>query len=171
MGPDGAYWDKSKETATRTERESHVLRMLREQLARVYEQIPFYRRHYDKHCFHPDQVRTLEDVTRRVPIVTKQMLRDDQAEYPPFGSYLGVDPSSLVRIHGSSGTTGKPTLYAISHDDWRYTADVMAQGFYTAGVRATDRVQLADGARSSLASELAPSPFLWGLARRTDSSS
>ena len=143
MKPDGTYWDKRKETAARSEREEDVLRMLREQLSRAYEQIPFYRRHYDAHRFHPDQVRTLDDFTRRVPVVTKPMLRDDQAEHPPFGSYLGVDPGALARIHGSSGTTGKPTLYAISHRDWRYTADVMAQGFYTAGVRETDRVHLA----------------------------
>lgn len=143
MQPDGTYWDRAKETAPRAEREAQVLRLLQEQLRRAYEQIPFYRRHYDAHRFHPDEVRTLDDFTRRVPVITKQMLREDQEEHPPFGSYLGVDPDSIVRIHGSSGTTGTPTLYAFSRRDWDYIADVMAQGFYTCGVRPTDRVQLA----------------------------
>lgn len=143
MGPDGTYWNRAKETTPRAERDTAVLHLLQRQLMRAYERIPFYRSLYDARGFHPDQVRSLDDFTRRVPVVTKQMLRDDQAEHPPFGSYLGVDPVRLARIHGSSGTTGKPTLYAFSHADWQYTADVMAQGFYTAGVRETDRVQLA----------------------------
>lgn len=143
MAPDGTYWRKSKETSPRGQRETEILQRLKEQLTRAYERIPFYRRHYEQQRFHPGQVRTLEDFTRRVPITTKQMLRDDQAEHPPFGSYLGVDPAAVARIHGSSGTTGKPTLYAISHRDWDYIGDVMAQGFYTSGVRAADRVQLA----------------------------
>lgn len=143
MDADGRYWDRPKETAPRAERETFVLRRLQEQLTRAYERIPFYRRHYDTHGFRPGHLRTLDDFTRRVPVITKQMLRDDQAAYPPFGSYLGVDRAALARIHGSSGTTGQPTLYAISHRDWEYIGGVMAQGFYTSGVRATDRVQLA----------------------------
>ncbi len=71
------------------------------------------------------------------------VLREDQAEHPPFGSYLGCERHDVVRIHGSSGTSGKPTLYAISRGDWSYIADVMAQGFYTCGVRPSDTVQLA----------------------------
>lgn len=143
MSADGTYWDREKETADRHQREAAILGLLQSQLRHVYHHVPFYRRHYDRHGFRPDQVRTLSDFTQRVPIVTKQMLRDDQVENPPFGSYLGVPPNSLARIHGSSGTTGKPTLYAFSHRDWHYIADVMAQGFYTCGVRPTDRVQLA----------------------------
>jgi phenylacetate-CoA ligase len=141
--PDGTYWDRPKETASRADRETSVLSSLQRQLTRAYEKIPFYRCLYEQHGFHPREVRTLADFTRRVPIVTKQMLRDDQAKNPPFGSYLGIESDTFARIHGSSGTTGKPTLYAYSARDWRYIAEVMAQGFYTAGVRSSDRVQLA----------------------------
>lgn len=140
---DGTYWDRAKETRPREEREREVLGLLQSQLRRVYADIPMYRRHYDAHGFHPDHVRTLDDFTRRVPPITKQMLRDDQAENPPFGSYLGVDRRDVARVHGSSGTSGRPTLYAISRRDWDYTAEVMAQGFYTCGVRPGDTVQLA----------------------------
>ena len=99
--------------------------------------------HYDKHGFRPEQVKTLDDFAKRVPIITKTMLREDQATHPPFGRYLGCEADDIIRVHGSSGTSGKPTLYAFSRSDWDYIADVMAQGLYTCGVRRGDVVQLA----------------------------
>ena len=140
---DGVYWDRAKETRTRAEREAEVLVNLQKQLRYVYETLPFYRSHYDKHGFHPDQVKTLDDFAKRVPVITKPMLRDDQAAHQPFGRYLGCEADDIVRVHGSSGTSGKPTLYAFSRRDWDYIADVMAQGLYTCGVRRGDVVQLA----------------------------
>lgn len=140
---DDRYWDKARETRSREDREKEVLSLLQSQLHRVYDELPFYRRHYDASGFHPDDVRTLDDFTRRVPVITKAMLREDQEAHPPFGGYVGVPDGEIGRVHGSSGTTGRPTLYAISRRDWAYIADVMAQGFYTAGVRRTDKVHLA----------------------------
>jgi phenylacetate-CoA ligase len=141
--PDGTYWDSAKETRPRAEREAEILAMLRHQLRYVYDTLGFYRRHYDAHSFHPDRVVSLEDFTRYVPVITKQMLREDQVAHRPFGEYLGAKMGDLVRVHGSSGTSGKPTLYAFSKTDWDYIADVMAQGLYTCGVRPGDIVQLA----------------------------
>jgi phenylacetate-CoA ligase len=141
--PDGIYWDRAKETRTREEREVEVLSLLQAQLHHVYRNLGFYRRHYDRCKFHPDQVKSLDDFTKRVPIITKQMLRENQVEHPAFGDYLGVEKSDVMRVHGSSGTSGKPTLYAFSRKDWDYVADVMAQGLYTCGVRPGDVVQLA----------------------------
>ncbi|MDQ3733079.1 MAG: AMP-binding protein [Actinomycetota bacterium] len=138
-----SYWDGSKETMPREEREQQTLTALQSMLHYVYESLPFYRRHYQAQGFHPDSVKTLRDFTERVPVITKQMLRDDQEANPPFGSYVGVGPEDLIRVHGSSGTSGKPTLYAFSRKDWAYTAEVMAQGLYTTGVRPSDRVQLS----------------------------
>lgn len=143
MAPQRVYWNQQMETRPRAEREQEILALLQRQLHRAYAELPFYRRHYEAHGFHPDQVRSLDDFTRLVPVITKQMLRDDQAAHPPFGSYLGVPESEIARVHGSSGTTGVPTLYGISGTDWEHVTDVMAQGFFTAGVRSTDRVQLA----------------------------
>ena len=143
MAGQRAFWNARKETRTREERESEVLGLMQRQLRYAYEKLPFYRRHYDRAGFHPDMVTSIASFTERVPIITKQMLRDDQAEYPPFGSYLGPQGVDICRVHGSSGTSGKPTLYAISRDDWDYIADVMAQAFFTCGVRPGDIVQLA----------------------------
>lgn len=143
MGEQRAYWNSEKETRLREAREAEILGLMQRQLRYAYEHLPFYRRHYDQAGFHPDEVNSIADFTVRVPIITKQMLRDDQAEHPPFGSYVGSAPVDVCRVHGSSGTSGKPTLYAISRGDWDYTADVMAQAFFTCGVRPGDVVQLA----------------------------
>ena len=140
---DDTYWDREKETMPTEARGVLVLERLQRQLHDVYERLPFYRRLYDDRGFHPDGVRSLEDFTAKVPVITKDMLREDQEANPPFGSYLGVERSDIARIHGSSGTSGKPTLYAISKEDWSACADVMAQGFYSCGVRAQDTVQFA----------------------------
>lgn len=140
---DGQYWDRAKETRSRPAREAEILARLQAQLKYVHEHLGFYRRHYDRHKFHPDQVKSLDDFTKRVPIITKQMLRDNQVEHPPFGDYLGTSVADIIRVHGSSGTSGKPTLYAFSRKDWDYIADIMAQGLYTCGVRPGDIVQLA----------------------------
>jgi phenylacetate-CoA ligase len=137
------YWNQERETLPAAQRAELILHRAQAQLHYVYEQLPFYRRHYDAHGFHPSQVQSLEDFARRVPVITKQMLRDDQAQAPPFGSYAGLRPGEVARVHGSSGTTGVPTLYAMSGQDWEHIADVMAQGFFTCGVRPDDVVQLA----------------------------
>ena len=143
MAGQKAYWNADKETRSREEREAEILGLMQRQLRYAYEHLPFYRRHYDRAGFTPDKVTSIADFTELVPIITKQMLREDQAESPPFGSYLGGKIDDICRVHGSSGTSGKPTLYAISRDDWDYTADVMAQAFFTCGVRSGDVVQLA----------------------------
>lgn len=132
-----------RERLPREAREAQVLSRLQHQLQFAYTNLPFYRRHYDAHGFHPDQVRSLSDFTGRVPVITKSMLRDDQAQNPPFGTYLGVEREDIVRVHGSSGTTGKPTLYAFSAHDWDHTSDVMGRAFGIAGVERADTVQLA----------------------------
>jgi len=143
MAAQQTFWNPGKETRTREEREAEVLGLMQRQLRYAYEQLPFYRRHYERAGFHPDQVTSVARFTELVPVITKQMLRDDQAEHPPFGSYVGPQGVDVCRVHGSSGTSGKPTLYAISRDDWDYIADVMAQAFFTCGVRPGDVVQLA----------------------------
>src|SRR3546814_20796720 len=74
-----------------------------QQLQYVYEQLPFYRRHYDAHGFHPDDVKSLADFTSKVPVITKKMLVADQLEHPPFGSYTATPSmADIARIHGRS---------------------------------------------------------------------
>jgi phenylacetate-CoA ligase len=139
----GRFWDEKRECRTPAERDALILERLKHQLAYVYECLPFYRRHYDAHGFKPDMVQTLEDFARLVPVVTKKQLIEDQAEHPPFGSYLGVDRADLARIHGSSGTSGVPTMYGISRRDWEGTREVCCMALWSAGVRPDDIVQIS----------------------------
>jgi phenylacetate-CoA ligase len=139
-GHERRYWDEARETLAPDRRRAHIEQSVKRQLAYVYEHIPFYRRVYDAAGFHPNEVETLDDFSRRVPVIDKQMLRDDQAKHPPFGSYLGVDPTEIGRVFGSSGTTGTPTIYGISQRDWARSAEAQAMAMWGAGVRPGDVV-------------------------------
>jgi phenylacetate-CoA ligase len=137
------FWDEERETLAPAVREKIILERIRHQLRYVYEELPFYRKHYDEHGFHPSQVRSLADFTEKVPVISKKMLVADQAVNPPFGSYAGTfSPGEIARIHGSSGTSGTPTFYAVSKKDWDRAADVHAMAQWCAGVRPDDIVQI-----------------------------
>jgi len=138
------YWDEERETLEPARRDEVILHRIKHQLRYVYSELPFYRRHYDTHGFHPDQVQTLADFTAKVPVITKKMLVADQAAHPAFGSYTpaaGTQP--IARIHGSSGTSGVPTLYAVSRSDWARSGDVHAMAQWCAGVRPDDLMQIS----------------------------
>lgn len=137
------YWDPARETMDPDQRAEIILARVQHQLRYVYESVPFYRKLYEAAEFHPTDVRSLDDFTRRVPVVTKKMLIEDQAANPPFGSYLGVDRSSLARVHGSSGTSGTPTMYGISQADWERSAEACRIALWSAGVRPDDIVQIS----------------------------
>lgn len=137
------FRDEHRETMGLSERRALILERVQAQLRHVYERNPFYRKLYDAHGVHPEQIRSLEDFTAHVPVVTKQMLRDDQAAYPPFGSCSTTAPQDVARVFGSSGTTGTPTLYAISKADWERAAEAQAMAVWGMGVRPGDVVQLA----------------------------
>lgn len=135
------YWDQERETRPPAERDRLILARIRHQLAYVYAELPFYRRLYDEHGFHPDQVATLEDFSTRVPVITKAMLVADQAAHPPFGSYAGP-ASDMARIHGSSGTSGTPTMYCVSQADWIRSRELVALAMWAMGARPHDIAQI-----------------------------
>src|SRR3712207_190158 len=125
------------------EREKLILQRIQHQLAYVYEQLPFYRRHYDAHGFRPEQVQTLEDFTTKVPVITKKMLVADQQEHPVFGSYAGrFEQDDIARLHGSSGTSGTPTFYCVSKKDWERSREVTALAMWALGARPGDIAQI-----------------------------
>lgn len=137
--PSSPYWHPARELRDPEERERMALVQLRKQLARAYT-LPFYRRHWDANGFHPDQVRSFDDFTKRCPIITKKMLVADQAEHPPFGSYLGIPREEIYRIHGSSGTSGTPTMYGVARQDWEHAKEIFALTHWASGVRPSDIV-------------------------------
>ena len=115
---------------------------LKHQLEYVYSKISFYRNLHDEHGFKPEDVRYLVDFTEKMPIVTKDMLKASHAAHPPFGDYLGIEPSEIRQLMSASGTTGRPTFLALSQDDWDHVGEATAMQCWAGGMRPDDFVQI-----------------------------
>lgn len=140
---DSRYWFARRETMDPGAREQAIVQRLRDICAYAYDSCTFYRRKWDEAGFHPSQVRSLEDFERRCPVVTKAELRESQRRAPPFGDYLCVAESEIHHIHGTSGTTGNPTVFAIGREDWRSVANAHARVMWGMGIRPGDIVLVA----------------------------
>ncbi|WP_029354921.1 AMP-binding protein [Bosea sp. 117] len=140
---DSRYWFPQRETMPPGDREKAILERLRVVCRYAYDHSPFYRRRWNEAGFHPDQLRSLEDFEDRVPVITKKELRDSQATSPPFGDYLCVPDGEIFHIHGTSGTTGRPTAFAIGRNDWTAIANAHARIMWAMGMRPGDMVCVA----------------------------
>ena len=141
--PGSRYWFARRETMPPAERDRAILERLRAVCAYAYERAPFYRRKWDEAGFHPSQLKSLEDFESKVPVVQKKDLREAQEREPPFGDYLCVPDSEVFHIHGTSGTTGRPTAFAIGREDWRAIANAHARIMWGMGLRPGDSICLA----------------------------
>ena len=121
LAPDPATLDPI-ERASRDEIEALQLERLRWSLGHAYRNVPHYRAAFDAAGVHPDDCRSLADLAR-FPFTTKADLR---ANYP-FGMFA-VPREEVVRVHASSGTTGKPTVVGYTKRDVETWATVMARG-------------------------------------------
>ncbi|MEP6655747.1 MAG: phenylacetate--CoA ligase family protein [Betaproteobacteria bacterium] len=137
------YWFPVRETMPAAERERAILERLQTLTRYAWERAPFYRRKWEEAGFHPDHLRSLEDFEQRVPVVTKQDLRQSQARAPRFGDYTCVEDDEIHHIHGTSGTTGRPTAFAIGRSDWDAIANAHARILWGMGVRPGDMVFIA----------------------------
>ncbi|MFE5859290.1 phenylacetate--CoA ligase PaaK [Streptomyces virginiae] len=115
------------------------LTRLRATLHRAYEKVPFYRQAFDKAGVHPDDCRSLADLSL-FPLTTKADLRDQY----PFGMFA-VPRSQVRRIHASSGTTGRPTVVGYTDKDLSTWADVVARSIRAAGGRPGQIIHIAYG--------------------------
>lgn len=140
---DSRYWFRQRETMPAGDREKAILERLRVVCRYAYDHSPFYRRRWNEAGFHPDQLRSLEDFEDRVPVVTKKELRESQAMSPPFGDYLCIPDSEVFHIHGTSGTTGRPTAFAIGRNDWIAIANAHARIMWAMGMRPGDMICIA----------------------------
>lgn len=127
------------ERASRDELESVQLQRLKETVARVYEKVPFYRNAFRAAGLSPKDIRSLDDL-ERLPFTRKTDFRDNY----PFG-LLAVPMDEVVRVHASSGTTGKPTVVAYTDNDIKLWAEVMARTFGCGDVTRADVVHNAYG--------------------------
>ncbi len=140
---DSRYWFRQRETMPAGDREKAILERLRVICRYAYDHSPFYRRRWNEAGFHPDQLRSLEDFEDRVPVVTKKELRESQAMSPPFGDYLCIPDAEIFHIHGTSGTTGRPTAFAIGRNDWTAIANAHARIMWAMGMRPGDMICIA----------------------------
>ncbi|KJS13132.1 MAG: phenylacetate--CoA ligase [Peptococcaceae bacterium BRH_c8a] len=133
------YWQEEYETITRDKLEELQLQRLQQTLQRVYDKIPFYRQAFDAAGIQPGDVKSLADL-QKVPFTVKQDLRD----HYPFGLFT-VPMDEVVRLHASSGTTGKPTVVGYTKKDINTWADLMARAIVMAGGSKKDVLQNAYG--------------------------
>jgi phenylacetate-CoA ligase len=127
------------ETASRDEIAALQRDRLKWSLRHAYDNVDFYRRRFDEIGVHPDDLRDLSDLAR-FPFTTKQDLRDNY----PFGMFA-VPREQVVRIHASSGTTGRPTVVGYSADDVDTWSSLVARSIRASGGRAGMIVHVAYG--------------------------
>ena len=127
------------EIASRDEISALQLRRMKWSLRHAYDNVPHYKKSFDTAGVHPDDLKDLSDL-RRFPLTSKDDLR---ANYP-YGMFA-VPMDKIVRIHASSGTTGKPTVVGYTRLDIRTWADVCARSIYASGGRPGMKIHNAYG--------------------------
>jgi phenylacetate-CoA ligase len=127
------------ERASRDELQALQLQRMQWSLKHAYDNVPHYRAAFDAAGAHPDQLRTLADIAK-FPFTTKKDLRDNY----PFGLFA-VPQDRVVRVHASSGTTGKPTVVGYTQNDIDTWANMVARSIRAAGGRRGDMVHISYG--------------------------
>ncbi len=127
------------ETASRDELQALQLERLRWSLRHAYDNVPHYRAAFDAKGVHPDDLKSLADLST-FPFTTKEDLRQNY----PFGMFA-VPREQVVRVHASSGTTGKPTVVGYTQRDIDTWAGLVARSIHASGGRAGDIVHVAYG--------------------------
>lgn len=112
---------------------------LRDAVTRAYEKVPFYRKRFDKLGIKPEHIQSIEDITK-LPFTTK----DDFRETYPFGLFA-VPLRDIIRVHASSGTTGKPTVVGYTREDIDVWAETIARTLGCGGGTPDDILQVAYG--------------------------
>ncbi len=131
-------WSK-EETLSRAEMEGLQLERLQETVQRVYDKVPYYRAKMEAAGVTPQDIRSLKDL-QKLPFTTKQDMRDTY----PFGLFA-VDKEELVRIHASSGTTGKPTVVGYTRADLETWTDCVSRIACMGGASKKDVAQICFG--------------------------
>ena len=133
------YWNPTMETMPREQLRALQDERLRDVVRRVYEHVPFYRNKMQQLGITPNDIHGVEDL-HLLPFTEKKDLRNNY----PFGLFA-VPQSEIVRIHASSGTTGKPSVAGYTSGDIDRWAELMARAMYCANVGKNDIVQVAYG--------------------------
>lgn len=132
-------WNEKIECASRDEMKAIQSERLVDTVQRIYHSIPSYRKKMQELGLVPGDIKSIDDLPK-LPFTTKQDLRDNY----PFGMFT-VPMSEIVRVHASSGTTGKPTVVGYTRKDLNTWAEVVSRTLCMAGVHRNDMVQIAYG--------------------------
>lgn len=132
-------WNEKIECADREQMKAIQSERLIETVQRIYHNIPSYRAKMQESGLVPADIKSVDDL-HRLPFTTKADLRDNY----PFGMFT-VPMSEIVRVHASSGTTGKPTVVGYTRKDLNTWAEVVSRSLCMAGVHRNDMVQIAYG--------------------------
>ncbi len=132
-------WNIEMETMDREVRKSLQTYRLKELVWYLYDNVSFYRNKFKENGIHPNDIKSIDDISN-LPFTTKLDLRDNY----PFGLFA-VPMEKIVRIHASSGTTGKPTVVGYTKEDIEIWAEVMARALVSSGTTKNSIVQNAYG--------------------------
>ncbi|MBQ1978181.1 MAG: phenylacetate--CoA ligase, partial [Ruminococcus sp.] len=133
------YWQKEIETASREEIKAIQDERLVKTIKHVYENVEMYRKRMDEAGISPDDIKGVEDL-HKLPFTTKQDLRD----YYPYGLFA-TPLKDVVRLHASSGTTGKQIVVGYTKNDLEAWEDIAARQLYAVGADENDFVHNAYG--------------------------
>jgi phenylacetate-CoA ligase len=149
------YWNPKTETLARDQIEALQLAKLRHQMEWAAARSPWYMRALSSARASPDSMGTLADL-RRLPVLTREDWMTSQFEHPPYGEIPVIGGEGAIRIHTTSGTTGKGPLRALdSRKDWAWIAEMWAYGIWGCGIRPGDTAYIAFGYGSFIG--------FWGL--------
>jgi phenylacetate-CoA ligase len=130
-------WNPRYEQMSQDEMAQLQLERLQATLQRVYRNVRYYKKKFNELSFEPGDLKSLADLAK-LPFTSKEALRDNY----PYGMFA-VPLREVVRIHSSSGTTGKPTVVGYTKNDLETWSEVIARIMTAAGVTADDVVQIA----------------------------
>ena len=138
------YLDRRIETATASENARLQRALLARQLDYLFARSEFYQEKFRAAGIRRQDFRKLRDLAR-FPFTTKEELRASQMAHPPLGRHIAADWDDVIRIHSSTGTTGRPSFVGITRRDAKVWTRLTARSFYTQGLRKTDVVMHAAG--------------------------
>ena len=149
------YWNPKTETLDRERLEALQLAKLRRQCEWAAARSPWYRRRFTSDAFDPGQLNSLDDL-RRIPILTRDDWMTSQEAKPPYGEIPVLGGEEAIRVHTTSGTTGRGPLRALdSRKDWAWIAEMWCYGIWGCGIRPLDTAYIAFGYGSFIG--------FWGL--------
>ena len=155
MAGESPYWNPKTETLGREQLQALQLAKLRYQCEWAAARSPWYQRQFAEAGFEPSQLRSFDDL-RRLPLLTRDQWMGSQEARPPYGELPAIGPEGAIRVHTTSGTTGRGPLRALdSRKDWSWIGEMWAYAIWGCGVRPADTAYIAFGYGSFIG--------FWGL--------